>query len=788
MDQRLGHRHRRRIVGALALSLAVATAACSPAVTQTLGPGQTAGPGKSADASSSQQPAEPTAPPVEASSDARIRTAERAGSIDHATALAYRLFAALDYASLPDAYRSSNPLEGDATAILGELQGHLGELSPDLRTKVASFYLRPSDPASFWATRSPATAAVDAVRLAAFTAAIDFDYVDAAATNVRVFYAAPLGSSEAELARHLAAEIDASDMWAKERTAMLGHEPCTDAGRSPNGGDGRLDVYIVYPGTGLDWGGRTDSLIVKGNEVNGVTIPDGEGAAGCPVATHVIVNGTLDFEHLKSTTAHELFHAFQYSFRNAVLPGRDWWMESTATWAKDLVYPTQNFEQAYLAGYWSQAPGAEGPIDSTEDNAAYGAYLMPFYLVQKSGDPSGVAIGQSWIASQSQTPLAYLGGLSGWPDKFKEFALWNWNQDGAALYRDAGTKIPTSMLSQKTTCIDSHFVKGPGSADCLLKLGEITADAGLDGTTVRYVEGIPDAPLVEKLTFDLSDLVGKKGLGIQAILTIGDSNEVKVEDWTDLPERSFCALSENLTKVVLVLSDSTVEPGTESKPNHVTANIKVKGEAAGCSGWKGTMTGTYDWHDSDGHGLGTSTFTGMWQQAPDDLLVASCRGVPPSPGDCLVYIPSGTIAWRWDVDDPYCSEHRTGTWPAGAENDPRNAPGGLGVPLATQSLILVDDGAGHFGYWGAGTYYVGERMHCSDPVHAGSHPPGYFSLARGTTGNGAADGTGDSCDHTLWQIDAKADAIKGSCDQWNNTQSSMHWEWDLQRVGNATGG
>ena len=41
---------------------------------------------------------------------------------------------------------------------------------------------------------------------------------------------------------------------------MLGHEPCTDATSANNGGDGRVDMYLVVPFVGLDWGGREGTL------------------------------------------------------------------------------------------------------------------------------------------------------------------------------------------------------------------------------------------------------------------------------------------------------------------------------------------------------------------------------------------------------------------------------------------------------------------------------------------------------------------------------------------------
>jgi hypothetical protein len=782
----IGDKPRWTLLAPMAAALIV-VASCSSLSPSTApgsnapAPGSSAGPGPTGDGSV-------PAPALELDATGKIDAAEAAGKIDHDTALVYKVYASLDYPSLPVEYHSSNPAAPDATTTLAELGGRLDQLPAALQAKVAPFFLRPDDPDSFWQHRLSPTAA-GTIKLAAFAAAIPLESIDADSTPVRVWYASPLGTSERALAVQLADEIDRSAMWEKEKVAMLGHTPCTDGDLAHNGGSSRLDIYLVYPGTGLDFGGRSDTLGYNENDQpnNGVDINDGEGdttgGVKCPVATHIIVNAGLDFDHLKSTTAHELFHSFQYTFKQSILPDRAWWMEATATWAKDLVYPEQNFEQDYLAGYWSHVDGPEGPIDSTKGTAEYGAYILPFYLVQKSGDPTGTAIGQTWAASETRAPIDVLGQLPGWSDKFKEFALWNWNKDSVKRYFDAGQKIPEAKLSQNTTCLDSHIVRHGKASECLLKVGKLTTSISLAPTTVQYYEGIPDSPLVEKLTFDLGDVQGKPGLAIQAILTIGPQNEVKVEDWTDLPTKSFCVESENLTKVVLVVSNSNIEPGKT-----VQGGIKIDANAAGCSGWRGTMTGTYDWHLGNNSGTGTATFTGIWELAPDTALVAPCRSVPPSPGDCLVYLPNGTIAWRWDAVQESCQEHQAGTYPAGSVNDPRNAPGGNGIGLSTQSLVLVDDGAGHYGYWGTGTWGLPKPMTCADYIHSMTLPPSYFSLSENATGSGAADGTGNSCFHTLWQIDTTADSIKGSCYDWNNSGSSMMYTWSLQRVGNATGG
>lgn len=614
-----------------------------------------------------------TGPAIPSSGDL-IDAAEQKGTIDHDTALLYHLYDALDYASLPAAYRSDNPETPEATTTLTELYVRAGELSPDIEANVRPFFLRPTDPKSFWQQRQIKTAgAPGSIEQAAFQDDLELGFIDAKSTPVRIWYFTALGASEQATAQKLADEIDGSDMWAKESTAMGGLEPCTDAKSPVNGGDGRLDVYLTYPVTGLNWGGRTETLgsNAQGGPNNGVTIPEGPGQSGCPVAPYILMNGGLDFDHLRSSTAHEMFHAFQFRLNSSLNPSNSWWMEATATWAKDLVYPYQNYEQSYLQGYWSMANGAEGPLDNTAGTAEYAAYLLPFYLVQKSGDKSGTVIGQIWQAIGEGRAIDVIGQRQHWADSFKEFALWNWNRDSAVKYLDAGAPIPTSALSQKAPCMDSHYVEGQG--DCLLKVGTTTTVyVDLGPTKVQYYSDSPDQPLVQKVQFDLSDLKDTPGVAIQAILTLGNQGETTVEDWTGKSKRDFCLDVEDLRKIVLVVSNSTIPTGTDSGDTKASATGKIKVQAlgTGCSGWIGTI------HAVTKGGL--TEHTAKWTETLDTQVTFIPNPEFPTFSNVEFVSDEGSVSWTWDWTDADCHLTDAGTYDLAPFVDgPGHSPDGM---------------------------------------------------------------------------------------------------------------
>ena len=147
-----------------------------------------------------------------------------------------------------------------------------------------------------------------------------------------------------------------------------------------------------------------------------------------------------------------------------------------------------------------------------------------------------------------------------------------------------------------------------------------------------------------------------------------------------------------------------------------------------CFGWRGTMTGTYEWHlaTSGTSGKGTATFAGLWEPIPADQPPASCH--ESTPGSCLGYYPTGTISWTWDAHRQGCDEMRSGQVPAGAINDPRNAGGANGVPLGTQVLVLVPDGAGKFGHLRCRHLDAARPDEVRRRLHSVRHPPAYFGL------------------------------------------------------------
>lgn len=453
-----------------------------------------------------------------------------------------------------------------------------------LPMQLAAIRRRPTDPTSRWAERlaSPAPGG-RFLGLAAPTATgVALDSVDAAEAPVRVWYMRARPADGTTAAR-LAAEVDRTGMWAKEQAAMLGHTPCSDADLPENGDDGRLDIYLLPPGRTIgrpDSGGDRSSIPDDDSdfETYGVTIPQGD-SENCAEIDFILLNNGVGFDSLRSTLAHELFHAFQGSFPQD--GDKDaWWAEATATWAEDYIYPDLNEEQSQLEdGGWARNPAALGPLDRWEDDgvAQYGAYIWPFYLTHRSGGRPAL-IGQIYSALKDETALDVMHGWRDWPARFKEFALWNWNKDPVDMYRDNGEHI--DPLVQSIRYLGDHgkmvLDSGPQSSRVQLKY------ASMVYYELRTVDdGSDTSEFVHQLHVDVSDITRQPGAGVQAIVTLGTGPYPffrYVNDWSWIGSKTFCRdrRDEQVSNLVLVVTNANVDAGNLIRGRITT---RVSGDA-----------------------------------------------------------------------------------------------------------------------------------------------------------------------------------------------------------------
>lgn len=108
-------------------------------------------------------------------------------------------------------------------------------------------------------------------------------------------------------------------------------------------------------------------------------------------------------EVMEATSAHELFHCFQYhiplrDFGNA---DQKWLREATATWAENYVYPGYNTEHSRLQLFFSTR---HLPLVHRFGLKEYSDYLF-FYFMEKKG-------GEKWVTKQVSVTIEAEGQTS----------------------------------------------------------------------------------------------------------------------------------------------------------------------------------------------------------------------------------------------------------------------------------------------------------------------------------------------------------------------------------------
>jgi hypothetical protein len=319
------------------------------------------------------------APSPGPTSQGLIRQALSGGSIDADSALIYRVFAAFDDERLPVAYRGQ---PGHDSLVGAELVTRYPALAPAARALVYPFTLPPPAPGSWWTLRQSGAAWPEDAppHLLAPPPCLppfaDQAWVPLDSARFRVWYA-ETGDAAPPAALAAASVLEETEdyLWPL-LTGLMQTEPVGDGDQPCNGGDARLDIYVLE---GL---GRYGSPLVMPYPVD------------CHRARPVFV--ILQVEHsrdeLLATTAHELFHTLQFSFpvRGLCLDqigGPTWLGEGTAVWAERRAYPNRGITHRFLMNALME----ENPFRGlSSESAAYPYYRsFPFWhhLVERNDQP-----------------------------------------------------------------------------------------------------------------------------------------------------------------------------------------------------------------------------------------------------------------------------------------------------------------------------------------------------------------------------------------------------------------
>ncbi|MBW2967559.1 hypothetical protein KY362_03665 [Candidatus Woesearchaeota archaeon] len=448
---------------------------------------------------------------------------------------------------------------------------HWDELSPEVQEVLYPFHVPPDHPDSFFNpyNRKGSNEIIDELSIIPSVDAYDgnWEYMDftiATGQTARVLYANDSTKQKAEWVKEAV-----QTSWPKHRD-LLGKKP-------------GQRVYLFVRNMGSDYGEATmDDL-------------DEDGTDQCKIG----IGDRYDKKTTQSTTAHELFHCFQFYMPNEFEGERRWLMEATATWSEHYVYPDYNSEWEYLSNFFPRLDSDMVKFDGENEYSTYTWYL---FLTQFTNNPSFVK--DALVAAKTkQGRDAAVSTVSNFDLLWERYALWNWNRDPAEIYQDA-PKFPTDTLNG-----DFMFPNG----------------ASLSSWNYEQRKEYPEALAMEKLgmayhvatfTDDIKKVVFRfekdstEKHRRQALIKIGDVWHQ--EDWNGVMERRFCRTrpEEKVDKVVLIVSNSDADG-----PVHLEGlTIDTRDECA--PEWHGTTT--WMWGVSGGETIPKNFLSGetsiSWKQ------------------------------------------------------------------------------------------------------------------------------------------------------------------------------
>lgn len=497
---------------------------------------------------------------------ALIDEAEAAGTIDHETAIKYKMLAMFKDESLPTEYQSELVDYRVGSTLFKEVRAEYDSLSAETQATLDPFFKRPDDAGSYWNLQYQAGAYDEADEQASLiqtalaarpNATLYTDFILTADDEVKIWYpndsiivpnpSGGLGviimssNSAKGVAEKIKTVLD-RDQIISTYNNYFGKTLLSDA---PRGGDERLDLYVAPTGTDLGW------------TIGEYTPP--------PTTSYMIINPALGANEkiLRTTLAHEIFHVYQFLFKQD-LQKDEWWNEATATWSEDFMYPTDNTEQGYLKPF-IEHPEVPLNIEKPPENHMYGAYIFAYFIANQSGDN---IIRDSWYGCENELCLDALDGLidGGFKKQWKEFTLWNYNKAPVDYYFDYPS-FPTQSSENGPNTME-HFLSSEEYTIDLDSLKLLTSEIDIAHNNVTDEK-------IKKLVFtDLTNFTGKSDkAGLKAIIYYKDGRK-EVEDWTEKTKRSFCIDSseENFEKVVLITSNADKENSIGS------TEIKVEGK------------------------------------------------------------------------------------------------------------------------------------------------------------------------------------------------------------------
>ncbi len=491
----------------------------------------------------------------------RIDAARAAGTLSAGKALLFKLYAASEDERLPKPYDRGGPVP--TGVVVSELAQAYPTLPEADQALVAPYMLQPRYAESAWSpSQAQLTARAPAARRRADPCA-DLTQVSGAWSGVETehawFWHRPNSAAGRSKAQALAAAFEA-DVWPKltgpfREVSDAGAAPCDPAG------DAKVDVYIAS-GNGLLAGGR-----------EGVTPGLSLDSSCGPKPSFIVLPVTAK----RSTLAHEFTHAIQWVY--AACQRYPAWVEGTATWGADFVYPGAQDEHNYKTALQS-------PFLALRDPALSYASWPFWYSLSRSDGANGIVRVFEALESGNLSAALEEGPADGLYETWKRFAVQRWNGPpiGAAGFSVGESFAEWDGFTAKPLGVSPVKVRLQGRPTTAVPLP--TFEQRPLSTSFHQVQITDKA--VRHLEFENDD-DGLPDANVQAFLKLADGTW-RLEDWSDQGEVEFCRdkPDENVVEMVVATSNAAPDGNPLGVANHVLRAKDVCDQPT----YQGTFSGT----------------------------------------------------------------------------------------------------------------------------------------------------------------------------------------------------
>jgi hypothetical protein len=730
-----------------------------------------------------------------------IEEAVRIGTLTAEQGLVYKVFAVFNDGSLPAQYQGRGLDQTSGTRFMAELAEKYDSLSPEAKAQVYPYLLPPYVVNSWYdlAQRSGKLSGKfrNAASLAAAPAAASWKWV----TNgkVKVWYQDGQltyydGSSvdHAALAQGVLDVVNGK-IWDTLHDLMK-RDPLPDAGvPMPPLPD---PEYGWVPGP-LDADGALDIVLCSGMNASGYTVP----YHGVPTPAFITIDYTMwklgdeRTPGLVQIVAHELMHAWQFSYVVKDDPGTYLWlMEATAAWAEDYVYPDANSENRYATWYLDTVPLT---IDNLTNLRQYGAYTAFSYWTHSDrGGPPDI-VRQAWEAAATKSSLDAPDSMNPLPEPMNSTAphyrrsfferywgdflvhAWNRGANGFFFSKDklaVGSTVrrntPIEVIGtdliyylddlDKSGKIELPYLSGryyyfffldddartmlffDGLRSSLTLMGDDTG-AAITGVPLLPDPNDPSADPAEGATWRLLAKIG------------GEWKEWQPSEMSEIMGVPFCrdAKAERLDALVVILGNSSADKANVVRPKGELPPLLLASNM-GCWGWTGTFTHTKT--PASGFTERT-TATVEWRRVKD---VFPAPGAELAVGGFVVKSGQFHTEVTGQLNDCTFSGNDSWSWDA-ATDAPENGPDAslTMLPQAPEGTPLY---RAYNGWGNAGGHPVSYTMTCPGGSTTSDFVPEWW---KATPGMGT----------DLPIMSADGTELKGTLDV-----NDDHYEWSIRSV------